>query len=133
MNPFHAAVSKRASQKCEYCRAPENIFNSNFEVDHITPVALGGTNDHNNFALACPACNVYKSNATKGFDAEKDTEAALFHPRTDVWSEHFRADTKTGIIQGLTPIGRATVARLQINHPIQLEARLLWIQLGLYP
>jgi len=133
MNPFHPTVSERAGQRCEYCRAPEIIFNSNFEIDHIVPVALGGANNRANLALACPACNLYKSNATSGFDVETDAEASLFHPRNNVWSEHFRVNPETATLEGLTPVGRATVARLQINHPIQLEARLLWIQLGLFP
>ena len=133
MNPFYAAVARRAGRRCEYCRAPEDIFNFHFEVDHIAPVALGGTNDADNLALACPACNLYKSNARTGFDAVTGADVPLFHPRLDLWGDHFRADVQNGHIEGVTPIGRATVARLQINHPDQVEARLLWMRLNLFP
>lgn len=133
MNPFYPGVALRARRRCEYCRAPEDIFNFHFEVDHIMPVALGGTNDFGNLALACPACNLFKSNFLTGFDADTQAEAPLFHPRHDLWNDHFRISAQNGQVEGLTPVGRATVTRLQINHPDQIEARLLWMQLNLFP
>ncbi len=36
-------------------------------------------------------------------------------------------------VRGLTPVGRATVSRLQMNSPLQLEARRQWMRLGLFP
>ncbi len=133
MKPFYAGVALRAQRRCEYCRAPEDIFNFHFEVDHVVPVALGGANDLDNFALACPACNLYKSNALTGFDADTQADAPLFHPRHDRWNDHFGLSAQNGHVEGLTPVGRATVARLRINHPDQLEARVLWIRLNLFP
>jgi hypothetical protein len=61
------------------------------------------------------------------------TVVRLFHPRQDRWEEHFRVDTDTGAVVGLTPIGCATVARLQMNTPTQLAARQQWMQLELFP
>ena len=133
MNPFYAAVALRARRRCEYCRAPEDIFNFHFEIDHIFPGTLGGTNDLDNLALACPACHLYKSNALTGFDTVTQTDAPLFHPRRETWDNHFRLNTQNGNIEGATSTGRATVSRLQINHPDQIEARLLWMQLNLFP
>ena len=132
MNPFYAAVAARAQRRCEYCRAPEDIFNFHFEIDHIVPVALGGANILDNLALACPACNLYKSNALTGFDADTQADAPLFHPRHDIWNDHFRVRAQNGQIEGQTSTGRATIGRLQINHPDQLEARRLWRQLNLF-
>lgn len=43
--------------RCAYCRA---FLGLDFHVDHIVPVALGGTNDPVNLQLACPNCNVAK-------------------------------------------------------------------------
>jgi hypothetical protein len=57
----------------------------------------------------------------------------LFHPRQDSWGEHFEFDSETRSIRGKTQIGEATVARLQMNSPLQLEARRRWMQLGLFP
>ena len=133
MSPFYARVSQRAGRRCEYCRAPEDIFNFHFELDHIFPTARGGTNDLDNLALACPACNLFKSNFLTGFDAETQTETPLFDPRRDRWHDHFRPNTKNGRLEAVTPTGRATVSRLQMNHPDQIEARLLWMRLNLFP
>ena len=58
---------------------------------------------------------------------------ALFHPRQDRWSEHFRYNSETGLVQGITPAGRVTVTRLRLNSDFQLRARHHWIQLKIYP
>lgn len=133
MNPFYAAASQRAQRRCEYCRAPEDIFNFHFAVDHVFPIGLGGANDLDNLVLACPACNLFKSNALTGFDAVTQTDAPLFHPCLDLWTDHFHIYAQNGHIEGLTPTGRATIVRLQINHPDQVAARLLWMRLNLFP
>jgi len=133
MNPHSPFVASQADERCEYCRAPEKIFNEAFEVEHITPKKRGGSDALDNLALACSICNSYKGSFERGFDSETQTEIALFHPRRDVWDEHFEFQSVTGEIVGLTPTGRATVNRLRINDPRQTAARLLWIQLDLYP
>lgn len=52
MNPLYPAVALRAEYRCEYCHAPVVVFNFEFEVEHIHPVALGGTDSDENLALA---------------------------------------------------------------------------------
>jgi hypothetical protein len=37
MNPFYTLVADRAAHQCEYCHAPELVFNFPFEVEHIIP------------------------------------------------------------------------------------------------
>ena len=64
MNPLYPGVAERAGERCEYCRAPEQVFNFAFEVEHILPRASGGDNASGNLALACEACNLYKSDST---------------------------------------------------------------------
>ena len=56
----------------------------------------------------------------------------LFHPRQDDWEEHFRVEIETGRVEGRTEIGRATIACLCMNEPLQLAARRQWIHLGFY-
>ena len=102
-----------------------------FEVEHITPKRDGGTNDDANLALSCRSCNQYKGAATTGTDSDTGAEAALFHPRTDDWDEHFRYDIETFCVVGRTPTGRATVERFQMNNPFQLAARRVWRAAGL--
>jgi hypothetical protein len=133
MNQQYPFVSQRAVHKCEYCRAPEAIFNFPFEVEHIIPVSEGGADDEANLALACRACNIHKSNFLTGIDEVTHLEVRLFNPRRDPWEDHFRINAETGAIQGLSPIGRASALRLQMNSSVQLAARLRWMQLGLFP
>jgi hypothetical protein len=68
-----------------------------------------------------------------GIDPETGSETALFHPRQDDWNAHFMVDTTTFAIYGLTPKGRATVQRLQMNSEFQISARVYWVQIMLFP
>lgn len=132
MNRRYPAVAQRAGHRCEYCRAPEAVFNFPFEVEHILPPGAGGTDADSNLALACRACNVCKSNHTQAADPSSHLEVELFHPRLQRWDDHFGYDDH-GVIFGKTPAGRATVGCLQMNSPNQVVARLHWIRLGIYP
>jgi hypothetical protein len=131
MNPHYPLVSARARHACEYCRAPEIVFNLPFEVEHITPRALGGETTDENLALSCRSCNLYKADHVGAVDELTRQEASLFNPRRDGWDEHFSFVTGTGEIEGLTATGRATVSRLHMNGKVQVEARKQWLRLGL--
>lgn len=133
MNAKYPAVAERARYRCEYCHAPESVFNFPFEVEHIYPQAHGGSDDLENLALSCHACNLFKSDFDTGPDAEGQAEVALFHPRRDSWDLHFAVDADHGELIGRTPTGRATIERLRMNRPHQVSARLRWIQLGVFP
>ncbi len=132
MNLRYARVAERASHRCEYCHAPEVIFNFPFEVEHIIPPQRGGQDEADNWALACRACNLRKSDHVAAVDPETNRSNRLFNPRLDSWDEHFLADKDTGQIIGTTPLGRATAACLQMNAPTQLTARILWFRLALF-
>jgi hypothetical protein len=133
MNPRYPVVARRAAHRCEYCHAPEAVFNSFFEVEHIQPQAKDGSDEEDNLALACRSCNIYKSAHLTGFDEVTQSEVRLFHPRRDVWAEHFEVVAGTGVIQGRTEVGRATVTRLRMNREVQLKARRQWARLGVFP
>jgi 5-methylcytosine-specific restriction endonuclease McrA len=60
MNRYYAAIAGRANHRCEYCQAPQLIFNFPFEVEHIIPLSRQGENDEANLALACRSCNLRK-------------------------------------------------------------------------
>src|SRR5262245_47298619 len=109
MNPHYPAVSRRAGHRCEYCRAPEAVFNFPFEVEHVRPSSRGGPDEESNLCLACRACNVRKGNRLTFRDATTQEEAPLFDPRQQRWEEHFAIDPESAAIHGSTPAGRATV------------------------
>jgi hypothetical protein len=112
VNPLYPLVANRAGHRCEYCRAPEVIFNFPFEVEHILPRSVDGPDQIDNLALSCRACNLRKSDRLEFPDPETQETVRLFNPRCDAWSEHFHFGFD-GKIKGLTPIGRATLALLQ--------------------
>ena len=133
MNRHYAEVARRAAHRCEYCRAPEAVFNFPFEVEHVIPVSHKGIDEQANLALACRSCNIHKASHLTGFNDVTQEETVLFNPRLDRWDDHFRIDKETGAIPAETGIGRATVSRLKMNRDTQLVARLRWMQLGLFP
>lgn len=133
MNPRYASVARRAGHRCEYCHAPEAIFNFPFEVEHVTPISQQGPDRDDNWALACRSCNLYKGDAVVKRDDANNIVVPLFHPRTQRWDDHFQVNVADGTIVGKDSVGRATVARLRMNSESQIRARLQWIRVGLYP
>jgi hypothetical protein len=134
MHTAYIAVAERAAHRCEYCHAPEAIFTLRFEVDHVIPVSQGGVDTPDNLALACRACNLWKSNTISGHDVSTGQQAPLFNPRHDLWDENFViANTDAIRILGETATGRATVQQLRMNADAQCEARHWWVKIGLFP
>lgn len=133
MNPLYSRVADRAGHRCEYCHAPEVLFNFPFEVEHITPLSRQGTSSEENLALSCRSCNLHKGTRVSSIDVESETEVDFFHPRRDLWDEHFEADLQTETIRGISLTGRVTVAALEMNSASQIAARQLWIRFGLFP
>lgn len=114
-------VRLRARGCCEYCRLDQRYSSSIHHIEHIVSRQHGGTDDLTNLALACHRCNLAKGPNLSGIDPKTGSMVALFHPRRQAWAQHFRF---RGVrIEGLTPIGRATVAVLAMNDARRLELR----------
>jgi hypothetical protein len=126
-------VERRAGRRCEYCRAPQRVTGVRYHLDHIVPESLGGTDDIDNLALACPMCNNDKSAHVLGADDRGLDDGRLFNPRRENWDTHFVFDAVTLQVRGRTAEGQGTVNRLRINDAIQIEARRHWVELDLYP
>jgi len=84
-------------------------------VDHLIPKSIGGNDNLDNLALACRRCNERRYNFIAGFDEVTKAIVPLFNPRQQVWSEHFMWSADGREILGITPIGRATCKRLDMN------------------
>ena len=130
---IRAQVVTQAGGVCEYCRYPEEFNSGRFSVDHILPRVRGGIDDLNNLALSCRNCNERKQDATEAQDPLTEESVPLFHPRRDRWEDHFAWSDDFRHIIGLTPTGRATIARLQTNHSGVVRQREVLHQLGLHP
>jgi 5-methylcytosine-specific restriction endonuclease McrA len=133
------AIRKRASYLCEYCHSPERLSANRFTFDHIIPKSLGGPDEIDNLALACRRCNERRYNFVAGVDPETQEIVPIFNPRQQKWEEHFVWLDNGVVIQGITPIGRATCIRLDLNDTRYPEddsiraTRRFWIQTGLHP
>jgi hypothetical protein len=85
-----------------------------------------------NMALACPHCNARKWAHIDGEDPVSEQWVALFNPRTQRWDEHFQWSVQRPFeIVGISAHGRATVARLQMNHPDLVSIRRLLAVVGI--
>ncbi|MFM9963832.1 MAG: HNH endonuclease [Planctomycetaceae bacterium] len=130
---LRALVAEEEKHRCAYCQSAVAIVGMPFEIDHVIPETLGGPTLRGNLCLCCSPCNDQKSCRTTAIDSLTGDDVALFHPRRQVWWQHFRWIDEGLRIEGLTPTGRATVLALQLNRPILVTARRGWINVGWHP
>jgi HNH endonuclease len=116
-------VIERANGLCEYCQLHQDFSIYTHEVDHVIATKHGGQTILENLALACLSCNRHKGSDLTSFDPETGAVTQLFNPRSQAWSDHFGVDQ--GRIQGISAVGRTTVALLQFNTPIAVLNRQL--------
>jgi len=58
-NRLRHRILRRDGWKCVYCgKGPPEVV---LEIDHVTPVASGGSDDQSNLVTACRGCNQGKS------------------------------------------------------------------------
>lgn len=115
-------VRERAGNACEYCQLPQEATPyATFHVEHVIARQHRGDDHPSNLALSCHHCNAHKGPNLSGIDPETDVIVALFHPRRDTWSDHFRRGGAR--IEGRTPTGRVTVEVLAMNEPEWVELR----------
>ena len=110
-------VRQRAQRCCEYCRVPEQFSSIAFEIDHVIAEQHGGATILSNLALSCFADNHHKGPNLAGIDPQTGKIVWLFNPRRHKWSRHFR--WCGAVLEGRTPIGRATVATLKTMRRIE--------------
>ena len=127
-------VRAAAGDRCGYCLSPQYLVMARLEIEHIVPLAQGGSNDEANLWLACPICNRHKSDKTTAIDPQTGEKAPLFNPRAQVWTEHFQWSEDGIRIEGKTATGRATVVALHLDSdPDALEVRRYWVAAGWHP
>ena len=122
-------VRQRAGNACEYCglRQEHDRFRR-FHVEHIVARQHRGPDSPENLALAYHQCNLHKGTNLTGVDPDTGEVVLLFHPRREIWTEHF---ARQGIyIAGKTSLGRTTAWLLQMNSEARLELRRLLLATG---
>lgn len=130
---IRAFIAQRALFRCEYSQSRADCACESFEVEHIYPLSLNGTNDPGNLAFSCRGCNSRKSDRVEAIDPFTKQMTLLFHPRNDLWEEHFAWDDSYLLAIGLSSIGRATVEALQLNRQGLVNLRWLMKLGGIHP
>lgn len=102
-------------------------------VEHIVPLAAGGSSTAENLCLSCYRCNEFKGPRLGAPDPLDGQIVALFHPRQQRWGDHFAwADDGVNLV-GRTSSGRATIELLRLNSDWIVQARRIWLLAGLQP
>jgi hypothetical protein len=109
----------------------QSLQGARFHLEHVIPVSRNGETVLSNLAWACPGCNLSKSHRIEGVDPNTGRAVPLFHPRDNSWREHFGWDGYE--LVGLTPMGRATVAALDLNHARRVRIRQAEQMFRLFP
>jgi hypothetical protein len=123
-------VWTRAQRRCEYCLIHQDQDELPHHIDHIIAVKHRGPTIESNLALACANCSLGKGSNIAGTDTRSGKIVRLFHPRLDGWQDHFRWSGAR--LQGITAIGRATIAVLNINQPDRVALRAELIAQGVF-
>lgn len=125
-----ALVWNRAGHACEYCLMPQEFYPAPFQIDHIIARQHEGPTVASNLALSCLHCNSYKGPNIAGRDKNTRQLTPLFNPRRHRWERHF--GWHGPYIVGRTPIGRVTVALLNMNGEFLVRLRAELMKDGLF-
>lgn len=130
---IRARVRQRAGNRCEYCLSPQSLVMGRLQIDHVLPLAKGGSDGEDNLCLACELCNQYKLTKTEAADPQTGETAPLFNPRHQVWHEHFVWSQDGTEVLGRSSCGRATIGALRLNNSLAKAVRRNWVKAGWHP
>jgi hypothetical protein len=109
----------------------QSLQGATFHVEHVIPQSDGGADSLDNLCLACPSCNLHKSNLTTATDPESGQRVPLFRPGSMRWAEHF--DWVGFRLVGRTASGRATIELLDLNSERRVRIREAEALFALFP
>ncbi len=126
-------VAQRAKDCCEYCQCQAQFSPDPFSIEHIIPRSRGGPSQLSNLALACQGCNNRKYTSVESTDSVTGKTVPLYHPRQQRWNDHFAWSEDYTLVLGLTPTGRTTIEKLQLNRPGIMNLRRVLVLAGEHP
>ena len=130
---LRAHIRELDQGRCAYCHTPESLTVVTFEIDHIVPQSTGGETHADNLCLACPSCNRHKGARRRVLLPTAEQSVPLYHPRHQLWSDHFAWNDDGTLLVGMTSVGSVTTEALHINRPQMVRLRALWRSAGLWP
>ena len=103
---------------CGYCGKNGKVMHEKFHIDHFVPKSLDKNreNDYYNLVLACPKCNISKSNKwpTKDVKKPNDGKRGFVDPATEEFDQHLERN-EDGYVVGLTPVGESMCEMLHLD------------------
>ena len=118
-----AAVRAAFDGRCGYCGVSETFVGGALEIDHVHPLAAGGSDEIENLVYACTACNRFKGDYAPASDAPEALR--LLHPQHDDMGVHI-TETTHGRLLRLTARGWFHIQRLHLNRAQLVDMRLLY-------
>jgi hypothetical protein len=109
---------------------PQAADDAPFEIDHVIARKHLGPTVASDLCLSCYYYNSFKGSDIASLDRKTRKLTPLFNPRRHNWPAHFR--WQGPYLIGRTPIGRVTIALLQINEGVRVELREELIGEGLF-
>ena len=88
--PLRDHLLEADNRHCAYCQTTQANTGQPMTVDHIVPQGQGGDTAFENLCFACRRCNEFKGSATSAQDPLTGETVVLFHPRQQIWSDHFQ-------------------------------------------
>ncbi|MBD5480429.1 MAG: HNH endonuclease [Lachnospiraceae bacterium] len=103
---------------CGYCGKDGKVMREKFHIDHFVPQRLDEErkNDYYNLVLACPRCNLSKSDKwpTKDKNCSHNEEQGFVDPVSGEYDQHMQRD-KDGYVVGITPVGKSMCNMLHLD------------------
>lgn len=103
---------------CGYCGKNGKVMHEKFHIDHFVPKSLDESrkNDYYNLVLACPKCNLSKSDKwpTEDKDKPNDGIKGFVDPATEEYDKHLKRN-EDGYIEGITPVGESICEMLHFD------------------
>ena len=103
---------------CGYCGKNGNVLHQKFHLDHFVPKSLDKSRekDYYNLVLACPRCNLSKSDKWPTGDSMQphNGERGFVDPASEEFDEHLERNDK-GYVIGKTSVGKSMCNMLHLD------------------
>lgn len=103
---------------CGYCGKDGKVMHEKFHIDHFVPKSLdkGRENDYYNLVLACPKCNLSKSDKWPTGDImhSYNEKEGFVDPVSNEYDHHVFRNNE-GFIEGATLVGKSMCKMLHLD------------------
>lgn len=103
---------------CGYCGKNGKVMHEKFHIDHFVPKSIDKEriDDYYNLVLACPKCNLSKSDKWPTGDNKSphNEKEGFVDPASDEYDQHMQRN-EDGFVVGITPVGKSMCSMLHLD------------------